>query len=370
MTCEDREKKLPAYLEGELPPQEMEEIEAHLASCETCRSTLENLKAADHLVRNLGDVEPPPWMKQQIMARVREAHAESEGFWRKFFYPLHIKIPVQAFAVIVITVLAFYVYRQDEPQLRMQGYPLPTTPSFEIRKEQAAPEIRTSRSKRRVPSRDAEQQEEIMPAPQLRPPDQGEIYAPAAPSEKAEETIPADINRDVRDGLANKEPVSAEKSPALRNDESAWLSAMKEKRAVGSPPQAIAGASNKVCEQDGCTVEEREGRGAAGFSIAKGTVIKDTQPSLDFLLTVKDAAAAIKEVSEYLVNNDARHTEMNVQGKQQVLTTEIRSYLMENFLEKLSKIGLLSDRGQSDLGKDVQWVRVKITIIPAADQTP
>ncbi|HPJ95951.1 MAG TPA: anti-sigma factor, partial [Syntrophales bacterium] len=72
MTCEDRVKKLPAYLEGELPPRESEEFKNHLASCETCRKTLEDLKAADRLVRNLGEVEPPPWLKQQIMTRVRE----------------------------------------------------------------------------------------------------------------------------------------------------------------------------------------------------------------------------------------------------------------------------------------------------------
>ncbi len=371
MTCEDREKKLPAFLEGELPPQESEELKAHLASCATCRSTLDNLKAADHLVRNLGEVEPPLWLKQRIMARVRDAHGQNESLWKKFFFPLHIKIPVQAFAVIVITVLAIYIYRLDEPQIRMRGFPLPPTPAYEVKKEQAVPETRTSRLKTATQSKDmAAPHEALMPAPQPGRTEYGDAYTLLAPSEKVEDTMPTELKRDAREALAETEPALAEKSQAPPSEESVLHSAVKEKRAEGNLPQAIAGAGSRICEQDVCTAEEREGSGAAGFAIAKGTAAKDMPPSLELLLTVKDVASTGVELDKYLATVNARHTEITVHGKQQVLTTEVGSHFVTAFLEKLNRIGILSEYVSPEFSKEAQWVKMKITIMPTVDQNP
>jgi len=363
MTCEDRVKKLPAYLEGELPPRESEEFKNHLASCETCRKTLEDLKAADRLVRNLGEVEPPPWLKQQIMTRVREVHGQNESLWKKFFFPLHIKIPVQAFAVIVVTVLAIYIYRLDEPQIRMRGFPLPPTPAYEVKKEQAVPETRPSRLKTATQSKD-------VAAPQPGRTEYEDAYTSLAPSEKVEDTMPTELKRDAREALAETEPALAEKFQAPPSEESVLHSAVKEKRAEGSLPQAIAGAGSGICEQDVCTAEEREGGGAAGFAIAKGTAAKDMPPSLDLLLTVKDVASAGVELDKYLATAKARHTEINVHGKQQTFATEVRLHFVASVLEKLNQIGLLADHVQPEFGKEVQWVIIKITIMPAVNQNP
>jgi anti-sigma factor RsiW len=40
MSCERIESLLPAYAERELPPDEMQEVEQHLAGCGACRETL------------------------------------------------------------------------------------------------------------------------------------------------------------------------------------------------------------------------------------------------------------------------------------------------------------------------------------------
>lgn len=370
MTCEDREKKLPAYLEGELPPGELEEIETHLLSCETCRRTFEHLKATDHLVRSLAEVETPPWLKQQIMTRVREVHAQKKGFWHKFFFPLHVKIPVQAFAVIVITVLAFYVYRQDEPQMRMTGIPLPPAPVFEVKKEPVVPQTRLSRSKVAAPSGKTESEEAFLPVPQMNQAEREDAYSPPEPSEKAEDTLPGELTKDAREDEAKTTPILAEKSQAPQSDESAWRPAMKEKRAAVSPPQAVAGAGSRVCEQDVCLADEYDGRGTVGQSVAKGTVMKDMQPSLELFLTVKDVAAAVLELEKYAENNAARYIEITVQEDQQVFSTEIKPYLLGIFLEKLNTIGILSDHSRPEFSKDTQWIKIKIVIVPPSNQSP
>ncbi|HPJ96389.1 MAG TPA: hypothetical protein PK022_03700, partial [Syntrophales bacterium] len=63
-------------------------------------------------------------------------------------------------------------------------------------------------------------------------------------------------------------------------------------------------------------------------------------------------------------------TEINVHGKQQTFATEVRLHFVASVLEKLNQIGLLADHVQPEFGKEVQWVIIKITIMPAVNQNP
>ena len=137
-----------------------------------------------------------------------------------------------------------------------------------------------------------------------------------------------------------------------------------------------SGASSRICEQDVCTASELEGPDGLGFSVAKGApvkdaAVKDTQPSLALLLTVKDVASAVVELDKYLATVNARHTEINVHGEQQAFATEVRPQFVASVLEKLNQIGLLADHHvPPEFGKEAQWVKMKITITPAVNQNP
>jgi hypothetical protein len=128
MTCNEIENRLPAFLENLLSPEERKSITGHLASCPRCSRSLAELKKADELLHGLGEVEPPPFFEQRIMSRVREEAGQKQGILRKLFYPLHIKIPVQALATLVVALLAFHVYQQGDPEMkRMAPLPAPLT---------------------------------------------------------------------------------------------------------------------------------------------------------------------------------------------------------------------------------------------------
>ena len=170
--------------------------------------------------------------------------------------------------------------------------------------------------------------------------------------------------------MAKTAPILAEKSQAPQSDESAWRPAMKEKRGAVSPPQVVAGAGSRICEQDVCVAEERASSGEVGLSDAKGTFMKDMQPSLELFLTVKDVAAAVLELEKYAENNAARYIEITVQEDQQVFATEIKPHLLGIFLEKLNTIGILSDHSRPEFSKDTQWVKIKIGIVPPSNQSP
>jgi hypothetical protein len=124
MECSDVREKLSAYMEGIVPPEEKPLIDEHLKVCERCSESLADLKKALKLVRNLEEVEPPPWMTQKVMARVRSEPELKRGILQRLFYPLYIKLPIEAFAVIFVALLTVHVYKTIQPEMRLAEAPL------------------------------------------------------------------------------------------------------------------------------------------------------------------------------------------------------------------------------------------------------
>ena len=121
--CLEFEKRLPAYQEGLISGQDLKDLEDHLRSCETCRLALRDLNRTRDLLGRLPEVAPPPWFTQKVMARVREEAEGKRGLLRKLFYPLHIKIPLEAMASILVVILAVYVFKVNEPEMPLLRAP-------------------------------------------------------------------------------------------------------------------------------------------------------------------------------------------------------------------------------------------------------
>jgi len=117
--CKNFEEMLPAYLEETVSSAERQEIEHHLESCDHCRSVLRDLKKTAELLAGLEEREPPPWFRQQIMARVKEVAEGKKGWLRKLFFPLHIKVPIEALATLIIGVLAWQIYQASPPEMKI-----------------------------------------------------------------------------------------------------------------------------------------------------------------------------------------------------------------------------------------------------------
>ncbi len=153
--CRDIEHLLSLYPEGILTDAEKQAVAEHLAECAACRKELACLQKAGQLVDQLPPVEVPPWFEQKIMARVRQ-EADKKKSARRWFYPLGFRIPVQIAATLVIAVLAVYIYRSGNEQVKeiLPGAP---KPAVEMQKETPA-QLRDSAEKvlpRRLPERKA-----------------------------------------------------------------------------------------------------------------------------------------------------------------------------------------------------------------------
>src|SRR5262245_49058325 len=121
MNCAEVQKHLSDFLEKSLDNERAGAIEDHLAACSPCSEEFVGLAECQKLVSGLPQVELPAGFTHQVMARVREA-AQPPSLWERLFLPLRIKIPLQATAVVLLAVLAAYIY-QNEP---LQHEPLVT----------------------------------------------------------------------------------------------------------------------------------------------------------------------------------------------------------------------------------------------------
>lgn len=80
MNCTQNEKKLIAYLDGKLHAGEWREVEAHLASCGSCRERAEGFRSVWDVLEELPPIMPSPGFDSLVRARVQQ-EASRRGFW-------------------------------------------------------------------------------------------------------------------------------------------------------------------------------------------------------------------------------------------------------------------------------------------------
>lgn len=119
MNCDEVQSKLSEYFENLLDPDITVSITGHLSACAHCRTEADDLKRTIHLVKALPEMEPPAAFATRVMAHARET-ATQPSVWQRLFLPFRIKLPIHAAAVILVSILATYLYHK-EPQQR----PLP-----------------------------------------------------------------------------------------------------------------------------------------------------------------------------------------------------------------------------------------------------
>jgi hypothetical protein len=187
--------KLSEYIDGSIAADEITEIEEHLKTCTACSDALRELrKTIDH-IRTVEEVEPPAWMTQKIMAKVRDAEASRKRILRKLFFPLSIKIPIQAVAVLFLAVGAFYIYRSIQP-----AYVPSEAPVKEFDAKREAPPVPAERREKTLTKGESQSAKQVPQSPEYKaldmkpeyekpalpgPVDKLESHAPAKPAESA-----------------------------------------------------------------------------------------------------------------------------------------------------------------------------------------
>jgi hypothetical protein len=97
------------YIDGILSPNETASVKEHLAGCADCREEHRFLKAYLKKAAAFPSVPVPDDFLEKIHSRI-DAPAPS-GIIKKFFYPLKIKLPLEAAGALALTVLAVFIFR-------------------------------------------------------------------------------------------------------------------------------------------------------------------------------------------------------------------------------------------------------------------
>jgi hypothetical protein len=103
---------LSEYLDGSLGPAELAAVKEHLKTCTSCSDALAELRKTIEQVKSLEQVDPPAWMQQKIMARVREEHEKRPSASRHWFFPF--RFPIETVGVVLLAVAAFFIYRSTD----------------------------------------------------------------------------------------------------------------------------------------------------------------------------------------------------------------------------------------------------------------
>ncbi|MFP3905162.1 MAG: zf-HC2 domain-containing protein [Armatimonadota bacterium] len=105
MNCKNIQKRLSAYVVGDLDTQTREEIETHLRSCPDCRHELQVLRRTEELLQPIQMTDPPAGMWEQIEGRLTPRPVRvrpTVPTWRRMLKPALAGVAIAAILLAVI----------------------------------------------------------------------------------------------------------------------------------------------------------------------------------------------------------------------------------------------------------------------------
>ncbi len=327
--CQDIENLLPLYGEGVLADAEKKAVDEHLAGCVACQKELARLQKAGQLVADVPQVEEPPWFQQKIMARVRE-EADKKSIAQKGFYSLRMKIPVQIAATLVIAVLAVYIYRSGDEQVKeiLPGIPKP------------AVEMQT------------------LPAPAPMP-QAGDTAAPVVPREKAAARKNVKQDKPVTGSIAAGGSVQQSEKPEGRSgtDETDAYRVKGLAESKEDAHRTLQAKQNKF-ESAGARLTDQEKKATASAAAEKRDSYQMAAPAApqsmaasapplpeaSVFMRVSDLNAAAAEVEKTLIKYSAKKVTKQSVDDRVLVQAEIAGRDWQEVLTKLKEIGLVKEK--------------------------
>ncbi|MRR18534.1 MAG: DUF2275 domain-containing protein, partial [Deltaproteobacteria bacterium] len=327
--CRDIEHLLPLYPEGILTDAEKRAVDEHLADCTACRKELAYLQKAGQLVDRLSPVEPPPWFEQRIMSRVR-GEADKKSAARKWFYPLRFRIPLQIAATLVIAVLAVYIYRSGDEQVKAI-LPGAQKPVVEMQKEPPSMQP-PQKEEKALPPRRPEQKEVVRK--EMKEDKQmtgggvvgGTVEKPEVPQKTAD--VAGEVAASRAKGLAES------KDKAI-----ATLKAEQNEAAAARAPSADQ-ESKAAVEAWTAPAKKRESYKMAAPPAPQSLEMSQA-PSLKASVSIRvdDPNAALAKIEEILASHGAQNISRQPQRGAFVLRAEMSGGSWKDVLAKLKAIG-------------------------------
>lgn len=356
--CVDMELKLNAYLEGLLSGKEKDLVEEHLRDCPDCARALEGLKRTRQIIGSLDEIEPPPWLAAKVMSRIHEESEVKKSFFRKLFFPLHIKIPVEALAAACVVVLSVLIYQSTAPDIKSVQRPLPEAQlSGQVPVDAGSAAQQHSVSKappektldRQIGKKDA--QERKVSAVESREKSEQTQSSPQKSLAAQQDTPPVLSGKDSSPGLAGRMETYGTKTGAADDH-------MKE-----APPVLKAGphpAAKMRPERNAAdTMMKKEKTMAPAARPAQPAESKEPRNRI-FVLTDRPSETA-GEVQTILLSVGGKGIEKKWYSGETVISGMVDTKNIDELLNRLKKTGTV-DKNGIPAKNDTKSILIEITI--------
>lgn len=312
-------------------------------------AALADMKKVIEHIKGLETVEPPVWMKQKIMAKVRAEAEPKKGLFEKLFYPLHVKLPVGAIATVAIALTTLYVFRTIEPEVKLAKAPT----------EEVAPQI--SQKGQQPALRDAEDKDVTPP---VLPLDKGRsergLPLKEGKGEVAGRAVPAP-------GKQPEKSTSSREPESMRERFEATPKAPEPTKQAESTQGAKPPAPARSLEQapaTGASVKD-EARQAARPATPEAKLSymeKKKEEMLTLSVLVKDPEAAGKEIEKTLKELEGKAVWVETAERKRIITGEINASKLKDLVVRLNAVGKVKER-KIDFASVKGELKVKIEIV-------
>ncbi len=310
MTCHDARASLSVFLDEALAPDERREVEAHLEGCAECRRELERLRQTVALLHRVEPARAPVGFVDRVAAAARP-----RPWYRRaaaaVFLPLSVKLPVEVTALVMVALLAVYVFER--------------TPAL----QQAAREEAPRREEPRAQLADK----------LARPEPSGRRFAPPAPTPRGEDRRDALMSRDAQAPVpppavsAPAPPAPAAVPPPVAATPPATKKEAPSESKVGSVASPEAENRQKAAEQ--------AARSLGTPPAAPRLAAKRAQPPADVIagVAVKDRDATERDLAQLIARVGGSETQRRQEGDTMIVEALIPQARYAEFSEGLARIG-------------------------------
>jgi hypothetical protein len=255
MECTRIQDMLSSYLDGDLSDREQEEIAGHIRQCSRCAEEEKALRETLSLLRNLPAEAAPPELLEGVRLRIAEKTAVP--LWKKVFLPVHIKIPLEAAAVVLIFLLVYGIQKEMPAKTPVPSPPASAESGVRVARTGPVaerPGADTTRRAKAEPSPEKERKAVV-------------TLIPEKPTVHARPEPPADLAEPVRTGIG-----------ATGKEREAVPEPMPERPGTFVRSELPAGLAAKVSTEGGATGKEREAI-PEPMPERPGTFVRSEQPA-------------------------------------------------------------------------------------------
>jgi len=334
MSCHDARESLSAFLDEALAPDERQRVAQHLEGCPECRRELARLEQTVALLHRVEPVRAPVGFVDAVTAAARP-----RPWYRRVaaavFLPFSVKLPAEATAVVMVALLAVYVFERT-PVLQESARTQPEVreDSREKTPRAAPPTVLTDRFARDSSSG------ERSPESKARPPEKEQDHreAPAA-----RERIASDAETPKQEAAPAPSAPRLDAAPPVAAPPAATAPAAPAAPAPGAAPPAgkVEGALQRSQAENRQAPAPPSAESSRGAPAAPRLAAKRAAPSADAVtgVAVRDRDAAERDLAELIARVGGRETGRRREEEATIVEAVVPQPRYAEFTQSLARIG-------------------------------